>query len=164
MHTYGLEHLNNYFQRSSIYTLQSIFDRFHAPFVSEAEKIQLQYAFLSVIREEHKNGQKAISVSPNGMNFLFCLFENYQYVLLNMDGISVLFENALIFEGELDVWNVQWIEKDNLVTFDLFYIVHSKIQKCICHFSNDSSAFIFFSEFCKVNSEMYMRTHPKEKP
>lgn len=81
MHTYGLEHLNNYFQRSSIYTLQSIFDRFHASFVSEAEKIQLQYAFLSVIREEHKNGQKAISVSPNGMNFLFCFFPLYPYIM-----------------------------------------------------------------------------------
>lgn len=66
MHTYGLEHLNNYFQRSSIYTLQSIFDRFHAPFVSEAEKIQLKYAFLSVIREEHKNGQKPYLFLPTG--------------------------------------------------------------------------------------------------
>lgn len=159
MYSYGLDCLENYFHENSIHTLQCVFDKFNNPFLTEAEKIQLQSDFLSVIRNENNRGIKHAAVSPNGMNFIYCLFESGQYILMNMDGITVLFQNWMIFEGELDICNVQWIEKDSLVVFDLFYIVRSEIQKCICHFSNDSSAFIYFTDIRKVD-----RRHCEQAP
>ena len=56
---------------------------------------------------------------------------------LSVHGVKLLFESLLFLEGELALENFRWTERDNLVVFDLYYIVHNERDKCICHFARD---------------------------
>ena len=64
--------------------------------------------------------------------------------IINIFGVNFLFENDLFNEGELQILNFHWNEKDNLVVFDIHYMVHGIWQKCICHFNN-TDFFVYFT-------------------
>lgn len=90
---------------------------------------------LRILQQEMSVGLISRDTSPSGNHHIIvtdnlCLF-------INVFGVTVLFENWLFFEGELRVTNFHWIENDNLVVFDIHYIVHDEWQKCVCHFSHN---------------------------
>ena len=97
-------------------------------------------------------GNKPITV-PEGVEVT--LNDNHIVVkanlclLINIWGANVLFENWLFYEGELSIKYFQWIEEDNLVVFDIHYLVHNEWQKCICHFANSN----FFTYFTAINKD-----------
>ena len=63
--------------------------------------------------------------------------------------VFLLFENRLLFDGELSIQNLEWFEEDNLVVFDLFYVVREERQKCICHYSHSG----FFTYFTPISQD-----------
>lgn len=84
-----------------------------------------------------------LGISPGGTNAI--AVKDHLCLLFNIEGVHVLLENDLFDEGELFVRNIRWSEEDRLAVFDLFYIVHNKIQTCICHFSRDGF-FVYFTQ------------------
>ena len=146
MYSYHAEQLNGFFHPNSVVALQLIFNKLNNPSVTAAETAKLQSEFLSIVELEKSLTKACCFVSPNGMNFIFCIFEQGKYVLLNPYGVTLLFQDWRIFDGELSVPNVQWVEQDNIVILDVYYIVRNHLQKCICHFSNDGNHFVYFTE------------------
>ena len=153
MYGQRLEFLKNHFQDNSIRCLAEIFDKARK-IESESQIEELQQKLRWVLQEDKSNGLSGIiewRTSPSGSNHVvatesLCLF-------INIYGVKVLFENPLFFEGELATTNYHWIEEDNLVVFDVLYIVHDKWEKCICHFAPDD----FFAYLTPIQ-ESYYRT------
>lgn len=85
--------------------------------------------------------------SPDGNHHI--VFIKDMCILINVYGIYYLFSNFLFYEGELEISNYHWIEKDSLVVLDLHYIVHDLEQKCICHFDRNDH-FVYFTESKKI--------------
>ena len=158
MSSYHAEHLDGFFRPNSVAALQLIFNKLNRPSVTASETAKLQFEFLSIVELEISLTKAPCFISPNGMNFIFCLFEQGKYILLNPYGVTLLFQNWLIFDGELSLPNVQWIEQDNLVILDAYNIVHSLQYKCICHFSNDESKFVYFTEPKKVPAQAFIQS------
>lgn len=141
-----LDMLCGTFQKESIRRLQYIFETLADPAISAANTIRLKETFLSIVEQEQHQGNTPVANSPDGMNFIYCLIESGQCILLNPKGVTPIFHDDLFCEGELFVKNVKWFEEDHLVTFDVWYIVRDLRQTCICHFTNDSNAFVYFTE------------------
>ncbi len=139
--------LNGYFCDSSIHNLQQIFDEANNKILNKEEIAYLNKQLLSILQQEMSRGLTLWEVSAAGHNHIF--ISSDICVLLNIYGGCVLLSNWLFFDGELTVLNFHWIEKDNLVVFDVYNIVHRKLQKCVCHYSNDNDQFIIFSPFEK---------------
>ena len=139
-----LDFLKGHFQDSSICCLAEIF---HEANKQGSENVlhKLRLDLLSVLQQEMSIGLTKWETSPSGNHHIIvtdslCLF-------INIFGATVLFENWLFFDGELWITNFHWIEEDNLVIFDVHYIVHNEWEKCICHFALDD----FFTYFTPVN-------------
>ena len=140
-------YLNGYFCDSSIHDLQLIFDEANNNILNEDRIAYLNEHLLSILQQEMSRGLMLWKVSTTGQNHI--IISSNICVLLNIHGGFVLFSSWLFFEGELAIKNLHWIEKDNLVVFDFYYIVHDEYQKCVCHFSNDNDRFIFLSSIEK---------------
>jgi len=142
---YNLDILNGYFQESSIQLLVEIFDKANKSEPEDTSK-ELQLKLSSILQKEASSVFSPLfrrATSPDG-NHHIVVIENL-CLLINIWGINVLFENWLFFDGELDVMNFHWNEKDNLVVFDVHFIIHNDVQKCICHFARDDF-FVYFSD------------------
>ena len=138
--------LKHYFCEQSLLSLQSVFDKSS---ISTYETVTLNERLLSILLlEESRNISRLIrrKTSPDGKNHIVIC--NDLCFLVNIHGFLILMSNWLFYDGELDIINIQWIDKDNLVLFDAYYIVHDKMQKGVCHYSNEDS-FVFFSEIRK---------------
>ena len=89
-----------------------------------------------------------LKTSPDGKNHIAVSEDSCFFV--NIHGFMIFLSDCwLFFDGELDIRDIQWIEKDNLVLFDFFYIVHDERQKAVCHYSNDKDSFVFLGEIRK---------------
>lgn len=139
--------LKGYFCESSVNDLQQIFDEANNKSLDKEQIEYLNKRLLSIMQQEKSRGLALWEISPTGQNHIF--ISSKLCVLINIYGCYILLENWLFFDGELSVSNIRWLENDNLVIFDLNYIVHSEIQKCVCHFSNDNDSFIIFSPIVK---------------
>lgn len=93
-------------------------------------------------------------ISPSGNNHIVVVDD--LCLLFNIGGVRVLFKNVLFLDGELKVINFQWLEEDNLVVFDIHYIVHDEWQKCICHFAHNG----FFAYLTPMREEKYPLNNP----
>ncbi len=134
--------LKEYFCDQSLRALQSIFERTHI--INNAKNLNLK--LLSVLQTEESKGDKLMirNTSPSGKNHIVIV--NDLCFLINIHGFIIFMSNGLFYEGELDITNIHWIEADNLVLFDAYYIVHGDREKGICHYSNDENSFVFFYE------------------
>lgn len=142
----NLDFLQGYFQESSILDLAEIFDTANTTKCKDTiEKLKLD--LLSVLQQEMSIGLYKWEVSPSGNNHI--VVKANLCLLINIWGANVLFENWLFYEGELSIKYFQWIEEDNLVVFDIHYLVHNEWQKCICHFANSN----FFTYFTAINKD-----------
>ena len=101
----------------------------------------------SRLREALKRLRPRYKSSPSGNHHLMLI--NGNYILVNIYGIYYLFTNMLFYDGELEISNYHWIEKDNLVILDIHYIVHDLVQKCICHFDRNDY-FVYLTESKKT--------------
>lgn len=146
MSNYHLDMLTGVFQSESIRKLQYVFTTLADPGINAANTIRLKQTFLSIVEQEQLHNNTPIANSPDGMNFIYCLWESAQYILLNPYGIIPIFHDVRIYDGELGVRNVKWFEEDHLVTFEVYYIVRNLRQTCICHFPKDGNAFTYFTE------------------
>ncbi len=86
--------------------------------------------------------------SPSGDNHI--IFAKDLCFFINIYGIIALFQNWLFFEGEMSIEHIHWIEHDNLVVFEKYFIVHNERQEVICHYSNDANAFVHSGEIVKI--------------
>lgn len=116
----------------------------------ESVRKKLQEELRSVFQQENPGDIFDWEISPSGNNHVIiagslCLF-------VNIWGIRVLFKNYLFLEGELWIKNFHWIERDNLVIFDLHYIVHDEVESCICHFAPDDFL-VYFTAARKKSPE-----------
>ena len=136
---FNLDLLENRFQKSSILRLAEIFEAASSN-PDDADKLNADLR--SVLQGETGLGILKWEASPGGNNHI--ILTDSQCFLINPCGIHLLFKNWLIYDGEMWVRNFQWFEDDNLVVFDVDYIVHRKSQKCICHYSKDGF-FCYFS-------------------
>ena len=151
MYKYNLQELEDYFLPESIRNLQSIAEQLNEGHNNAADIIRLKESFLSIVEFEKRRNNMPKSVSPSGLNFVFLVFERYEYILLNPYGAVRLCGDALIYEGEAEALNFVWMEEDNLLLFDFYYIVHSEIRKHICHFTRDDTAFSYSTVLRKIN-------------
>lgn len=103
---------------------------------TEADKERLKLQLLHLLRGEMAAGVRKLATSPDGNHHIVAT--DNMCMLVNLWGVEVLFNSWLFAEGELALRNFQWIERDNLVVFEKYYIVHDEYQKCICHFARDS--------------------------
>lgn len=144
--------LERCFCEDSICDLQLIFDEAnHDP---DQDKIaNLNKRLESVLQQEDSCQFFFCNTSPTGQNHIIISYETV--ILLNIYGGYVLLTDGLFLDGELDLINIQWIENDNLVVFDLFYIVYNELRKCVCHFSNDDDRFVIFSPMEKMSAESH---------
>ena len=141
------------FEEEGIFTessLCTLFEIFETSRKTQNKKIikELESLLSSVLKQED-NMKIRTWESPNGNNYIIvsknlCLF-------INVYGINILFDSWLFDEGELEILNFHWIECDNMVVFDVYYIVHDIRQKCICHFANDDF-FVYFTNETKFSN------------
>ena len=141
---YKLDFLEGHFQESSILNLTEIFNKANTTKCENTIK-ELKLELLGVLQQEMSIGLNKWEISPSGNNYI--VVTKSLCLLFNVWGVNVLFENGLFFEGELSVKNFQWFEEDNLIVFDVYYIVHNEWQKCICHFTSSG----FFTYFTPVS-------------
>ena len=160
---YHLAPMKDFFYPNSIASLQPIFEKFNLPFVNDAEKAKLQAEFLSIVEREKSQKKALCYVSPNGLNFIFCVFEQGKCFLLNPRGATLLFQDRRIYEGELNISNVQWMEQDNIVIVDIYDIVSEELKKCICHFSNDWNQFVYFTEPQKISHKAFSQARDNQQ-
>lgn len=147
-----LSFLEGRFQESSIFYLADIFHEANK-LVTEDTLHDLRLDLLSVLQQEMSNVYNRWEVSPSGNNYIvvtcnLCL-------LINVFGATVLIDNWLFFEGELVVKNFHWIEEDNLVTFDVHYLVCDEWEKCVCHFAHDD----FFTYIVPIDKAKKLAQH-----
>lgn len=157
---FDLDKLEDFFQKESVVELKEILGKLHGMSGNRAERILLLQRYLAVIEGEKQHNAVPVSTSPSGMAFIYCDYERARYILLSLNGMVELFQNWLICEGELDVCDVLWMEKDHLVVFDVAYIVHGEVETCVCHFTNDDNGFVFFSKTRKKNIWEYQYGKP----
>ncbi len=94
--------------------------------------------------------------SPDGMNHIVVCDDLCFFV--NIYGLALLKEDFIFMDGELGIENIQWIERDNLVLFDLYYIVHGDRQKVICHYSNDENSFVYLTALTEDDPTKKLKT------
>lgn len=110
----------------------------------ESENVleNLQFDLMNVLQREKSNGLYMWEISPSGKNHIAVVED--MCLLFNVFGVKVLFTDGLYFDGELRNTNFHWIEKDNLVLFDVHYIVRDTWEKCICHYAYNDFG-VYFS-------------------
>lgn len=146
---FDLSFLRGNLNDCTIYRLERIFETANNT-REESVRKKLQEELRSVFQQENPVDVFDWEISPSGNNHVIitgplCLF-------VSIWGIKVLFKNYLFPEGELWIENFHWIESDNLVIFDLYYIVHNEVQSCICHFAPDDF-FVYFTAAKKKFTE-----------
>lgn len=95
------------------------------------------------------SGMFWLKISPKGTACFFVSFTRAFVVTIH--GIFVVFESALLYEGDLSIINLRWIEDENLVLFDVRDIVREEEQQhYICHYVVGKDFFIWSSSsLCK---------------
>ena len=146
-----LENFREHFSESSIFALAEVFET--AKGTDNKEKIkELELQVRSVLQQELTCGLTTWEISSKGNNHVIVSSDLCAFV--NIYGIRFLFENPLLFDGELRILNFHWIEDDNIVVFDMHYIVHDEWQKCICHFEN-TDFFVYFTPIVKDERRLH---------
>lgn len=84
------------------------------------------------------------------MERIISLFVGIHVFFVNIHGLIIFMSSGYFLEGDLDITDIQWIETDNLVLFDIYHIPYGEKKKMICHYSNDNDCFVFCSEIRKV--------------
>ena len=138
--------LKHCFCEQSLISLQSVFDQSD---IGTHETVTLDDKLLSILLLEETRDIPRLMLresSPDGKNHIIIC--NDLCFMINIHGFIILMYNWLFYEGEMDIINIQWIDKDNLVLFDVYNIVHDEMQKGVCHYTNDES-FVFLSEIRK---------------
>ena len=133
--------LEGIFCDSSISILRDIFEQANDK-KNNDNLLPLKEELLGVLQTEMSRGMQAWDISPSGENHLIC--SGHLCFLINVYGIIVIFSSWLIWEGELTIAHSHWIENDHIVIFDKVYIVHQEKEEVICHYSNDTEAFVHF--------------------
>lgn len=128
---YNLDILKGYFQESSMAKLKEIFDA-ASKRPTEAMLKVLKFELLAVLEQEKNLGVMERVSSPSGNNHIVVV--NSLCIIINLQGLHVVREDLLFCEGELAMRNFQWIEEDNLVLFDLYWIVHDNTERLVCHY------------------------------
>ncbi len=139
-----LNFLRSYFQETSVRSLSYIFARARSGNISQIERRELNRALASVLAEEKKTGMTQWEISPSGQNHLF--IKDAIFVLFSIYGAIRITEDHRYYEGELGVKNLQWMENDHLLLYEEYYIVRNLLRTCVCHYSHDGSAFVFFTD------------------
>lgn len=152
-----LDRFRGYFSENSIFALTEIFETAKGTRDKQIIK-ELELELLSVLQQEKSQritsksefGLNAWEISPKGNNHVIVSYDLCAFV--NIYGISLILESVLFCEGEIEILNYHWIEDDNIVVFDVHYIVSNAWQKCICHFEN-TDFFVYFTPI--VEDEMW---------
>lgn len=144
--------LKGIFSDHSIELLRQIFQQANDKQNNET-LLLLKNHLISVLKAEETViwGIVDWKLSPSGDNHIICTHTHCFFI--NIYGMMVLFENWLLGDGELFIMHCHWIEKDNLVVFHKYYIVHNKKQTVICHYSNDTDAFVYSGVIEKINRD-----------
>ncbi len=142
--------LETHFQKASISALEEIFTKTQKV-IAQEEKERLKLELVSILRQETSDRMTIWEVSPSGENHI--VFIDHICFFINIYGAMPILSSWLFFEGELDIKNIHWMEDDRLVLFDVYYIVHGKVEKCICHYSNNSDAFCYFTAARQMNGK-----------
>ena len=129
---YNLEILQGYFQESSMAKLEEIFSAASKRPTEAALKV-LKMELLAVLEQEKNLGVMDRASSPSGNNHVIVV--DSQCIIINLQGIHLIRDDLLFCEGELAMLNFQWIEEDNLVLFDLYWIVHDDTERIVCHYA-----------------------------
>ncbi len=151
----GAAFLEGRFSEETIRSLDAMFAEAQGR-ITPSEKQELSRKLLSLLREEIMHGNSMTQLyksAPSGAYHLVSVDE--RCFLLSIYGILPLFTESLFLEGEAGLGRVRWMEADNLVVFELFYIVHSEYQTCVCHYSNDEGAFFYRTNFEKCTRDRY---------
>lgn len=142
----ALERFYPCFSENTYIALEKLFGKAQNA-ASEKEIEELQNELNSILCQEKTLKQE---ISPSGKNHIVVTEAGGFCLLINIYGIHVIFDSVLFCEGELCAENFHWIEKDNLVLFDVCYIVHDECKKCICHYDDED----FFVHFSKIEKKL----------
>lgn len=145
-----IDKISDPIRHSFLMKLSRIFDEVEEKSNKDCRQDELLQKNLQELYQlESEYGLQNCEVSPSGKYHIWII--DTLCLLVSVNGFLILHDDWLFFDGELIVDNFQWIEEDNLVIFDLNYIIQKKTKKCICHFS-ENAAFVFRSgvegEFC----------------
>jgi len=141
---YNLDVLKGHFQESTLNKLAEIFDKANHMESANTSLRELNSDLLRVLQQEKCSDSYLCywEISPSANQHIIAT--QSLCLLINVYGFHVLFENWLFYEGELSLEDFHWIEDDHLVVFNVHYIVHGELEKCICHF-NQTDFFVYFS-------------------
>lgn len=147
----------------AICSLQTIFKLAHSGGLSSTEEKNLKDRLLRILECEAEGASESIYHSEaHDANIVVVTYT--KILLLNIFGIRILLDDSSLFiEGELDIRNIQWIDQYDLLIFDLFYIVQSRSQRCVCRFSNSEKGYVQFSQVQDLRDRLVVRTEPIRK-
>lgn len=147
----SLEALSGYFSESGIHELEQIF--------SSSQKNEIaQIELLSVMQQEMSIGLSLWEISSDN-EYHLVLSSNTLFLISTCSCIPLI-SDWLFFEGELVVRNIHWYEKDKILVFDLHFIVHSEIQKCICYYADDG--FIWTGKLQEYDENLFIKESSKD--
>lgn len=64
-------------------------------------------------------------------------------MIINLNGVALLFEVPCYFEGDVSIQNVRWIEEDHLVLFNAYNVPHRACHTYICYYADSDAAFVY---------------------
>ena len=138
----------NYFSKKIQSELRHIFTQSKGGALTNKKKKALQ-AYLDIIIEEEISTKNFVSISPTSNNYI--VIAKKACMLINVYGIKIISEDELFVQDRKFLKNIQWIEDDKLVTFEIWNLQDKTVQTCICHYSNDGKDFIYFTPTIEIN-------------
>lgn len=106
----------------------------------EELKIELVSVISAIEYESYFNGMLFLTGAPDGTAYLCNIWTDI--FLITLDNCYRLMSYTPISDGEMDIYNVKWIEEDHVLFFDAVYIVHDTASHHVCYYGNEEDFFI----------------------
>lgn len=148
-----IDFLKEYVTETAFLELEDIFRQAASDRLSQAEEEELNRRLEYVLKQDTAHCQRIRDISPSGKNYLVISVGGC--ILVNIFTAILIFDSPLLFEGDVAIRNIRWIEEDRIVLLDACNICYGKTETYICHYSPDQNAFTHYTPYRNASPALW---------